>query len=134
MDLKLVLQRRWFCKHLEDKGEEYREITPYWANRLLTYDNEIKSSKWWFWYFHDRKMSYRLRIKRGIKIGLIKFREYDNAIFSNGMKPIEILPRFEKPVNSMKIGIGKAEWGAPEREVFIILCGAAKNIVNVNRT
>lgn len=40
-ELRLSLKKKWFEMSKEVKKEDYREITPYWANRFLTYNNGI---------------------------------------------------------------------------------------------
>ena len=130
MDLKLTLTRKWFDSHLGDKEDEYREIKPYWCNRFLTYDGKIKTIPWWKLFFELEGKNSRNQIAECLETGVVKFRDYESVIFSNGMKPVEILPRFEKPLNYIKTGIGNSDWGAPEYPVFILNCGKPKNVVN----
>jgi hypothetical protein len=46
--LHLTLKKKWFkLTEANIKPEDYREITPFWCARLLTYDGYILPQKWW---------------------------------------------------------------------------------------
>ena len=52
MNLQLSLKREWFeMTNSGIKTEDYREITPYWCNRLVLLDGEAKSKDWWYYNF-----------------------------------------------------------------------------------
>lgn len=47
-ELRLSLKSEWFIMtDVELKLSDYREITPYWCNRLLLVDGKIMPQKWW---------------------------------------------------------------------------------------
>lgn len=56
--LQLSLKRKWFdMTSPEEKSEDYRDITPYWCNRLILVDGQIMTKKWW-----QSKFSYSGKI------------------------------------------------------------------------
>lgn len=128
MKLYLILTKQWFDRHLDDKTEEYRQITPYWCARLLLVKGERRPLKWW----KHRAAECNGNLLRFITEGLFNKRVlYDTVVFSNGMKPVAQLPRFEKRFAMLRIGIGMKEWGAPDYPVFIICCGVPLNVKNI---
>lgn len=47
-NLQLSLLSEWFyMTKCGMKQADYRDITPYWCNRLLLYNGVSKSKKWW---------------------------------------------------------------------------------------
>lgn len=96
--LDLPLKKEWF-KMIEsgEKTEEYREIKPYWIERLTwheAFDNWI-----------DPQRSPK---------------PYTHIRFRNGYTKSIIL--FE--LKGIRIGRGKPEWGAPaDKDVFILKLG-----------
>ena len=103
--LHLPLKAKWY-EMIESgvKTEEYREIKPYWEKRLLKYGDVWGS----------RKDVIRINKK-----SMLLFRHYDVVKFSYGYTKRTMT--FE--IESITIGKGKPEWGAPTEEVFIIKLG-----------
>lgn len=64
--------------------------------------------------------------------GTLTFKPIKTVIYSNGMKPVDLLPRFYKDVRCITIGNGQKKWGAPEHETFIITHDEPYNITNIN--
>lgn len=93
--LDLPLKKEWYAM-IESgvKKEEYRELKPYWFKRLSLSDN------------------------RDQLIGLNQL-GYTHARFRYGYTRRTML--FE--VESIIIGRGKPEWGAPDEDVFILRLG-----------
>jgi len=96
--LDLVLTGKWY--DMIDNGvkiEEYRDITPYWINRLC---KKVTNSE--------------------IYLGNIKhvdIRHFDEVYFHRGYTKTTMSFK----IKDITIGKGKTEWGAPDnREVFII--------------
>jgi len=129
--LNLNLQRKWFDKHLEDKDEEYRAISPHWCAALLLYRSKHKKADWWQALTNHKRLQAWEIVKMLIDGGAITFKFYDIITFPNGMTPP--IPKFEKDFKGISIGIGKKEWGAPEYPVFIIECGEPKNMENLTQ-
>ena len=103
--LHLPLKKQWY-EMIESgvKTEEYREIKPYWKQRLLKYGNAWGD--------------YGLVMKT-YKKGFLLFEKYDKVIFSYGYTKRTMT--FE--IEGISIGKGNPNWGAPEEEVFIIKLG-----------
>ena len=91
--LDLPLKGEWY-EMIESgiKTEEYREIKTYWCKRLLRYQDTIEDS--------------------------VDFRDdYTHVRFRYGYTNRTML----REIESMRIGYGKPEWGAPPgKKVFII--------------
>lgn len=95
--LHLPLKARWY-NMIESgvKTEEYREIKPYWNKRLMC-DK---------WNFCTDSLCHIPQ-------------KFDAVIFSYGYTKRAMA--FE--IESITIGKGKPEWGAPTEDVFIIKLG-----------
>lgn len=99
--LDLILKAKWYdLIECGAKTEEYREITPYWINRLCeaATDSGICSG--------DCRND-------------VEIRHFDEVCFHRGYTKTTML--FQ--VKDITIGRGEPEWGAPEKEVFIIKLG-----------
>lgn len=132
--LSFNVHKEWFDMHQEDKGAEYRAITPYWCSRLLlVYGSHCSANYWKFILSISELTNFNVAdfLIKSIRDGDYSFKKYDIAEFSNGMKPLDILPRFQKEILNIDIGYGKTVHGAPENEmVFIIDCKKAINKKN----
>ena len=138
--LQLNLIKQWFYLTLQGiKKEEYRDITPYWAKRLLCMENGDNLTK----HYSEEKIEWiccslrcfgwSLRcfeeleynsIKEVLDKFNIKFKEYQDTELRNGYKSIDKVPRFIIENKGITIGIGKEEWGfIGETPKFIILHG-----------
>lgn len=102
------------------KTEEYREIKPYWLKRLLRtigtnfhhyedVDNECAQ-------FYTENVDL---LKEDFKLGGFQQKGYTHVKFSYGYTRRTMT--FE--IESIAIGKGKPEWGAPTEDVFIIKLG-----------
>lgn len=93
------------------KTEEYREIKPYWEKRLIDY-KALKSDYEW--------IAFR-RIVLGKCTNPCEHypKGYTHVKFSYGYTKRTMT--FE--IESITIGKGNPEWGAPTEEVFIIKLG-----------
>ena len=82
------LKKKWFDMILSgEKKEEYRDLKPYWINRLTSVNKtEIQSSE-------D-----------------VIFNQCDTITFSNGYAKDR--RRFVIEVKKIRIGFGKLDWGA----------------------
>jgi hypothetical protein len=109
--LHLPLKKEWY-EMIESgvKLEEYREIKPYWSKRLLK----------------DFPIYLRISLDMSIianDFSVFKGKElhpvYTHVKFSYGYTKRTMT--FE--IESIRIGKGKPEWGAPTESVFIIKLG-----------
>lgn len=118
--LQLNLIKQWF--NLTSQGvkkEEYRDITPFWAKRLLCMENGDKLAKC---YSKESIEHICVSLKRWENLDYnsieevldqfgIKFKEYQNTDFRNGYKSLDKVPRFIIENKDITIGVGKEEWG-----------------------
>ena len=98
LTLHLSLKAKWYkMQESGEKTEEYREIKTYWCRRLLGSDNVLP---------HQRNKSHSCNVKG-----------YTHVCFHYGYTDRSFIRR----IDSITIGRGRAEWGAPvDRDVFII--------------
>ena len=100
--LTLTISKEWFDLIASGvKNEEYREIKPYWAERLLYIDKSvvgvIKSFKEW-----KSKKSIEGLIGGGLRLKIFQFKHYTHVLFINGYGKNR--PRIEKEIVSITIG------------------------------
>ena len=105
--LHLPLKAKWFnMQERGEKTEEYREIKPYWCNRLARCDKQLC-------WMRDYKGACRFRHQ----MTEINRQGYTHVCLRYGYTDRMIVNK----IDSITIGRGKVEWGAPEdRDVFII--------------
>ena len=108
--LHLPLKAQWY-EMIESgvKTEEYREIKPYWVKRLC--DNWVDKDR-----FIDCMNNCCMNC---IQTKLYNIHKYDTVKFSYGYTRRTMT--FE--IESITIGKGNPEWGAPNGIVFIIKLG-----------
>ncbi len=88
--LKLVVSKQWFDMIAAgEKTEEYREIKPYWASRLV---KQAESGEVLF----DEFGGYTC------VIGKPEYKPYTHVLFINGYRKDS--PRIEKEIESITIG------------------------------
>lgn len=116
--LDLPLKAKWYLmQESGEKPEEYREITPYWCNRLLEQDSSLGIRYWQ----EAIKKAYEFD-KEGIcplekLTSNFKLKKYTHVRLRYGYTK----RTFDHKIDSITIGYGKPEWGAPkEKKVFII--------------
>lgn len=126
--LDLPLKKEWYEMIESDiKKEEYREIKPYWCNRLL-YGGPLGVNEYWK---PILKKTYESIKENGEKYPnafnlehLLVFeygtRGYTHVRFRYGYTKRTMLFELKK----ITIGFGNPEWGAPkDKEVFILKLG-----------
>ena len=98
--LHLPLKAKWY-EMIESgvKTEEYREVKPYWCKRFIGMDRPLFSFRY----------GYQESNVKG----------FTHVKFSYGYTRRTMT--FE--IESITIGKGKPEWGAPTEDVFIIKLG-----------
>ena len=105
--LDLPLKAIWYDMiESGEKKEEYREHNSYWAKRFYT--------------CYDKSTDCRIYITEKCKYcckPLLK--HYDSVRFRYGYTKRTMLFK----LNSISIGTGLPEWGAPNNEVFILKLG-----------
>ena len=120
--LNLPLKKEWY-EMIESgvKTEEYRELKPYWCNRILYYCT-LGIKEYWESVL-QRTFEF---VKKHTFLTLNKLlvheygtRGYTHVKFSYGYTKRTMT--FE--IDNISIGKGNKEWGAPDEEVFIIKLG-----------
>ena len=120
--LDLPLKSKWYLM-IESgvKPEEYREIKPYWYLRLYQHKKEFsflgRLTRDEAEYACDPGLRYILK-GEGFKESELK--GYTHVRFRYGYTKRTMLFK----IDSITIGIGNPEWGAPtDKDVFIIRLG-----------
>lgn len=115
--------KKWFDMVLNGKKNvEYRDIKTLYLTRLIDfktigYHEKLEIYEESHEYPEDTPES----IKNLLDENKIQFKPYKTVTFSNGMKPISILPRFEIELLKIEIAQGEPEYGAKEGELYFCL-------------
>lgn len=114
--LHLPLKAKWY-EMIESgvKTEEYRILSHYWVQRLLVRCNGKRLKR-------DEALKYAFRedmLKFPTVNEALKFKKYETVKLSYGYTHRTMI--FE--IESITIGKGNPEWGAPNKEVFVIKLG-----------
>jgi len=119
--LKLTLKKQWF--DLIEQGikqEEYREIKPYWFERLVFQYEKA------FEYCTGYNYKQQLYVEEGIqhtlsesKKSMVAMKHFDLVEFTNGYNSTS--PKITLDVKSIIIGQGLTEWGAVELQRYFII-------------
>ena len=122
MILDLPLKKEWY-NMIESgvKTEEYRELKPFWANRLL-YFTTLGVKEYWepiLEKARERVSKYNFETLGNSLIKNYGTRGYTHIRFRYGYTKQTML--FE--LKELTIGRGKPEWGAPDDDVFILKLG-----------
>lgn len=118
--LYLVLKRKWFDMIASgEKTEEYREIKPYWANRLL-YPIPLSVKNYWqsvvakaFALVEENPRCFDLH---NLLVGNYGTRGYDKVVFHLGYAKNR--PTMTFAIKEIVIAEGKEEWGALPVSMF----------------
>jgi hypothetical protein len=107
--LHLTLKKKYFDMVGNGKPEEYRELTYFWAKRLLVWW-KIKVDK-----HHDGGMM--------LTVGDHEIKEFDQVLFANGGH-FGNVPKKLFEFKGIEIREGNPEWGAePGKKYFVIKLG-----------
>ena len=117
--LDLSLKHCWYDMIASgEKKEEYRDLRPYYANRLL-YGCSLGVKQYWEEVFANAQTKDWFKPEMLLRDYGSRF--YDAVRFHRGQgSPVTMLVE----CLGISVGKGKPEWGAPEdKEVFIIKLG-----------
>ena len=118
--LQLNLIKQWFDLTLQGiKKEEYRDITPFWAKRLLCMENGDKLTECysegtieWLCVSLKRWKDFDYSsIEEVLDRFNVQFKEFQYTELRNGYKPLSVVPRFIIENKGVTIGMGKEECG-----------------------
>lgn len=123
--LDLPLKSTWYLMiELGIKTEEYREIKPYWCQRLI--DGHPQRPYWEHLQRDITKAEPITKHKFSDELRLFyKMADYTHVRFRYGNTKRPML--FE--LKEITIGKGNPEWGAPDYDVFILKLGERCNKV-----
>tara|TARA_R110000851_G_C12635569_1_gene518372 strand:+ start:118 stop:468 length:351 start_codon:yes stop_codon:yes gene_type:complete len=110
------------------KTEDYREVTPYWATRLLLIENESQSAMWWNRHFFESRSLQKTIIS--LK-GNTTFKPIDLNVMTLGYPNASDTEKILKIQHKgIEIRTGNTEWGAePNKLYFVIKHGTFSNEV-----
>lgn len=109
--LKLTLKKQWFDMVLSgEKYEEYREVKPYWIQRLC----------WHEWHKYEPKDLMEL-IRNGQVKNAIKNKFFDKVEFTNGYSKTS--PQVTKELLDIVIDYGREDLGGENQLYFVIRLG-----------
>ena len=113
--LHLPLKKEWY-EMIESgvKTEEYRDLSGYWISRLTRYGEGKLNGRLYANFLSTSPNVLKLNIE-----GIMSIAKFDAVKFSYGYTKRTMT--FE--CKGITIGKGKAEWGAPDNDVFIIKLG-----------
>lgn len=119
--LHLTLKKKWFDMIASgEKKEEYREIKPYWVNRMFQqkiYQSKIEDLCWII-----QGKNNELEPNKYIKTECLEYINYTNIQFRNGYS--KDAPTITLECKGIEIREGKEEWGAvPGEKYFLIKLG-----------
>lgn len=121
--LDLVLKRKWYeMIDSGEKTEEYREIKPYWANRIL-YHIPLGIKEYWqnvldgaFTFVKDNPGRFDLH---NLLVRNFGTRGYTHVTFHLGYAKNR--PSMTFAIKEIVIDEGKEEWGALPGETYFVI-------------
>jgi hypothetical protein len=126
-NLQLPLKKQWFdMTKAGIKKEDYREITPYWANRFLGQSQAFWSG--YLGYNSNNKKSYGFKDQSSIDFIIAKckgFNKFNTNIMTLGYPKATDTERILKLEHKgIEIKTGNPDWGAkPDKLYFVIRHG-----------
>ena len=115
--LHLPMKKKWYDMIASgEKKEEYRELTPYWAKRLL-WDDDYDEPPGDL----EAHMEPNL-LWNAVFCGSFKFRDFSHVHFTRGYPRKDDTARhMVRKIKEMVITAGRPEWGAEiGKEYFVI--------------
>lgn len=121
MNLQLSLIKKWFDLTKTVKGEDYRSITPYWCNRLLSWKGKPKSKKWWHdEFFEGFNIGYT--VDSIIENSNIGFSSFECNIMTLGYPKSMDSDRILKYEHAgIEIRTGNPDWGAEPGKLYFVI-------------
>ncbi|WP_417444624.1 hypothetical protein [Joostella sp.] len=112
--LQLSLKKKWFeMTKAEIKTEDYREITPYWAKRLVGNWGYVGESNGLFPNLHNSFMS---------SLNILDFKSLKvNKMTLGYPKSTDTERIIELEHKGIEIGYGNPEWGAEEGKLYFVI-------------
>lgn len=102
-----------------EKKTEYRELKPYWVERLFNYKTLYSTS-----------IDFLEAIKKNRYPMLFHFKKYTHIQFYNGAYFSDKLPNFIIELKGLYVGMGVEDWGADENKKYF--CLSLGNIIKTD--
>ena len=120
MNITLSLIAVWFLLTKKKiKLEDYRNITPYWCNRLMLYNGEIKSKEWWRLNFFECRSIQKTAISLKANAS---FKKFDLNIMTLGYPKSTDSERILKLKHEgVEIRTGNTDWGAEPGKIYFVI-------------
>jgi len=120
-NLQLALIRKWFdMTKAKIKPEDYRSITPYWCSRLLLFNGENKSQKWWKDEFFDEENPIS-EAKENIQL-FCTFKKFSYNIMTLGYPSSSDTSRILRLKHAgIEIRTGNHDWGAEPGKIYFVI-------------
>ena len=123
-NLQLSLKKNWFdMTKLGEKTEDYRDITPYWCNRLLLQDGESQTKDFWSNYLEIYGSEIlKTVISNYDNIHRIKAKEFSKNIMTKGYpKKSDLDKILTRNHKGIEIRTGNPEWGAEPNKLYFVI-------------
>lgn len=125
MDLNITLRRYWFDMIARrEKLEEYREIKPYWIQRLCLHEFHNKTPE------EIISLSENIPFFKGEPYTIFR-KDFDMVSAQNGYGPH--VPTLKFVPGKIRIGMAKREWIGPEYNGELVFIIPVLQIVSVNK-
>lgn len=118
MNLQLSLKKNWFeMTKSGEKTEDYRDITPYWCNRLLTYFGNSQPKKFWENQIERNNPDWNLE-----KIVLMNSKKFKTNTMTLGYPKSTDKERILKLEHKgIEIRTGNPKWGAEPNKLYFVI-------------
>lgn len=120
-NLQLSLKQKWFeMTKAGIKTEDYREISPYWCNRLVLVNEQKKSKTWWAKnYGHPDFIDWLIS---NIELKAFCFVDLEKNKMTLGYPKSTDRERIlELNHKGIEIRTGNPEWGAESDKLYFII-------------
>lgn len=117
--LQFSLKSKWFeMTKMGIKKEDYRELTPYWCSRLMTFDGEHKPQSFW--------INIASGFAKGYFYHRVDFKKYQiNKMTLGYPKSTDEEKILKLEHKGIEIRTGNTEWGAEENKIYIVIIHGA---------
>jgi len=118
MNLQLSLKKNWFeMTKSGEKTEDYRDITPYWCNRLLTYFGNSQPKKFGENQIERNNPDWNLE-----KIVLMNSKKFKTNTMTLGYPKSTDKERILKLEHKgIEIRTGNPKWGAEPNKLYFVI-------------
>ena len=115
-NLQLSLKKQWFDLTKSGvKTEDYREITPYWYQRLILTDSTLRQLEIWISINTDYKIKQFVEKWEG-------FKKFESNIMTLGYPKSTDSERILKLEHKgIEIRTGNPEWGAEPNKLYFVI-------------